>query len=132
MGVLSREQLTELSKKPAKVKLVDVPEFGEAAQVYIRMMTGTELNAYQKSLAIIKPGQTSATPDLADSFAKLAVRTLSDDMGNRLYTDADVAAAGKLPADGLKVVFEESAVFNKIKKGAVEEEVKNSASTQTT
>ena len=131
MGVLSKDDLKAIANRPPKVKLIDVPEFGEGAQVYIRVMSGTDYNAYQKSMAEIKPGQSSAIPNLADTFAKLAVRVLCDEQGGRIYADTDVSYVGKLPADGLQKIFTEGAAFNRLNRGAVSEEIKNSESSQT-
>lgn len=132
MAVFGRDQLNELAKKPAKIKLIDVPEWGEGCQVYIRAMTGTELNSYQASVAAFKPGQSSPTANLDNALAKLAVRVICDDAGTRLYADTDLALVGKLPADGLMRINREANALNRLGPNALADEVKNSESSPTT
>lgn len=92
--MLTRDQIFAAQDIPPPEK-VDVPEWG--GDVYIRVMTGAERNAWDLSTITITGSgkQTKVTPNLKDSRAKLLVLTLCDETGKRLFTDQDVAKSAR-------------------------------------
>lgn len=80
---------------------VDVPWETGGAKVYIRGMTSTEKDAW---IARTMPdgGTFRWTPNLT---AELVVKTLVDEDGERIFTDADAPALGGKGAPALGALF---------------------------
>lgn len=97
---------------------VEVPEW--KGTVYIRVMSGTERDAFEGS--VTKDGKVT----VENIRAKLLVKTLSDETGKRLFTDADLAALGAKSGRVLDRLFAEAKRVNGMTKNDVEELVKNS------
>jgi hypothetical protein len=85
------------------VERVEVPEIADGAYVLVRGLTGTQRDAYEKSMWVQK-GRKSVRAD--NLRAKLIVKCLVDDQGNLQYSDADIAVIGRLRADVLERVFD--------------------------
>lgn len=105
--ILAAEDLTR--------KALEVPEWGGA--VYVRTMCGTERDEWEKSLADVK--------DSANVRARLAVRCLCDEQGNRLFADADAEALGKKSGKILCRVFDLAIELNRLSPADAEELAKN-------
>jgi hypothetical protein len=90
------------------------------APLFVRTMSGAERDTFEASI-LDKTGQT-----LSNIRAKLAVRTLVDENGNRIFTDADAAALGDKSAAELQKVFNVARKLNKLSNDDVDELVKNS------
>ncbi len=96
---LSRHQI--LSATKLKAETVEVPEWG--GSVIVREMTGTERDAWEAE--IVAAGGLQAAGAMKNARAKLAVRTVVDDEGKRLFTDNDIEVVGRLSATALDSVF---------------------------
>lgn len=93
---------------------VDVPEWG--GTVFVREMTGVERDRFEAAHA--------KAPN--DNFrARIAVATLCDDSGKRLFSEADVAALGEASSAALSRVLDAALMVNKFGDKAIEAEVKN-------
>jgi hypothetical protein len=73
------------------VERAEVPEIAVGAYVLVRGLTGTQRDAYEKSMWVQK-GRKSVRSD--NLRAKLIVKCLVDDQGNLQYADADIAVIG--------------------------------------
>lgn len=79
---------------------VEVPEWGGV--VIVRALTGVERDSYEAE--IFGSGQPG-TYNLQNIRAKLAARTMIDEMGVRLFGDSEVAKLGLKSASALDRVF---------------------------
>lgn len=122
--LLGREAI--LAATSLKTEDVEVPEWG--GTVRVRELTGTELDAYQASMRQQK-GKNYVLNE-ANIRAKLVVRSVVGDEGERLFSDQDAAALGKLSAAALDRVFEVAARLSRISDEDVEEMAKNSEADQ--
>lgn len=86
---------------------VEVPEW--SGTVYVRTMSGTDRDAFEASMLDAQPkppdGQ-KPVGNLRNFRARLAVMTVCDDQGNRLFDDGDAAALGRKSSKALDRVFE--------------------------
>lgn len=119
MHSLSKAQILAAADTPPPTP-VDVPEWG--GTVYVRVMSGVERDAFEAS--VITDGQV----DLANARAKLVVRVLCDEHGNRLLDDADLDALGRRSAIALNRVYAVAQRINRLTPDDIEDLVKNSAS----
>lgn len=109
---LSRDQI--LAADDVQTAEVPTPEWG--GTVLVRSLSGTERDAYEQSMTTMRPsldpkknGELEAVPDVANSRAKLVARGCVDEAGNRLFTDADIAALGAKNAAVLDRLFDKIA-----------------------
>lgn len=63
-------------------------------KTFVRVMTGEEKDSYE--FAKYKIMDDELQPDLTNITAKLLVRTLCDENGNRLYADDEVKKVAKI------------------------------------
>lgn len=124
MKVLGRDEI--LGASDIKRELVQVPEWGEDAAVWVRSLTAKERDDYERSMIVYQNGKNK--PDLSQARAKLAAAAICDENGVRLFTDADVKALGDKSASALQRVFEVAQRLSGITGEDVEELVKNSES----
>jgi len=97
---LTRENILQV--KDITTELVEVPEWG--GSVYVRGMTGTERDTFEASIVKLKGKGQSV--DMSNIRAKLAAKSICDESGNLLFTDADIKELGKKSAGALQRVFE--------------------------
>jgi hypothetical protein len=114
---LNREEI--LGKRGGRVEEIKVPEWG--GTVFVREITASERDAFEASSLDKKGGAK-----MVNIRARLAVLTLSDSEGKRLFGDADVAALGELPASAMDRIFEAAMRVNRLTKSDVDELEKNS------
>ena len=101
---------------------VDVPEWG--VTVHVRTLTAAERDAYQASLVKVKKdGSVERAPDNASG--RLAALAISDERGNRLFTDDDAADLGRKSAKALARVTEAAARLSGLTDEAKEQARKN-------
>ncbi len=117
---LSKEQI--LSSKDITTEAVDVPVWG--GEVKVKLMTGLERDAFEQSITETKGGLVKQ--NLANIRAKLVVRTVVDDNGDRVFDDKDAAELGKKSSTAIITVFDVSAKLNGLSGEDVEELAKNS------
>ena len=103
MTLLSKEQLlaaTTAEQLPRET--VDIPELGGA--VIVLGMTGAQRDAWERSLVVGRGKRRDVNTD--NVRAKLAVRCLVNEQGQRLFTDGDAPALGNLRVDVLNRIYE--------------------------
>jgi hypothetical protein len=82
--MLSREAI--LAARDLETVVIEVPEWG--GSVTLRGMSGVDRTHFERS--ILK----NETIDIENVYAKLLVRCIVDEAGNRMFTDADADALG--------------------------------------
>jgi len=103
--------------------VVDVPEWN--GQVRIKMLTGTERDAFEQSiLSTNKSGQ--AKRNLANIRAKLSALSIVNEDGERVFTDAEMFQLGRKSAKALDKVFDACQHLNGFTEDDVEDMAKNS------
>lgn len=121
---LTREQI--LGAEDLETEVVDVPEWG--GQVLVRGMTGTERDAFEASIVEMRGKQSRV--DMRNIRAKLVAKSIVDEEGKLLFSDADVRALGQKSASALDRVFTAAQRVSGISDTDVEELAKNSESDQ--
>jgi len=100
---------------------VYVPEWG--GTVWVRGLTGAERDEFEKGILIERKRGFSV--ELANFRAKLAAMSMVDAQGQRLFSEADVAALGKKSAAALGRVYDAAARLAGLSAEDVEELTKN-------
>ena len=121
MNFLTRD--TVLKTKDLVSEKVEVPEWG--GQVCVRCMTGTERDAFESEAYSFRGKDLHVNRE--NFRARLLVRTLADDKGERLFADSDMAALGGKSGRILDRLFTISMRINGLSREDVEELTKNSA-----
>ena len=85
----------------AAVTPVEVPEWG--GTVYVRVMSGTERDAYEDET--FKLNGKAVELNRKNARARLLVRCIVDEGGARLFGEADADALGAQPADVVDRVY---------------------------
>ena len=101
MDVLTRENILEI--QDIQIELVQIPEWGEDATVYVKGMTGAERDKFESSLVVLRG--KSQTLNMANIRAKLASLTICDENGKRLFGEQDVQVLSQKSASALQRVF---------------------------
>ena len=99
--MITKQQILAATNLP--VEPVDVPEWG--GTVHVRTMSGTERDAFEQTMIALKAGGGKGATDLSNIRARLAVRTLCDPDGTRLFADDDAEALGQTSGRALDRVF---------------------------
>lgn len=105
---LTKEQIRSLAAELPRER-VDVPEWG--GEVYVRVMSGAELDAYEVSCLNAAGEQT-----FDNIRAKLAAFTVCDDAGKLLFDPGDIAWIGRTSCVALDRVWEVATRINKRRK----------------
>lgn len=113
---MTRDEILNLDDR--KIEKVPTPEWGR--DVYVRSFSGTERDSFDQAITG-EDGRVS----YANLRAKLLVRCLCTEAGDRLFTDADADALGRKNAAALDRLFEVAQRLNGLAKGDVEKLVKN-------
>ncbi len=126
-GLLTRQAI--LAASDLKRDFVDVPEWG--GRVIVREMTGTERQTFDGIIADVKQrirgtGANQVREVDVDVHAEkvrvlLCAMTMVDESGERLFSDADVAALGKKSSKALGRVYEMAAKLSGITDESQEE-----------
>ncbi len=119
MGVLTREQILEADDLPRE--LIDVPEWGEGAQVYVATLSSYDKDQFEASILGKNGGQ-----NLVNIRGRLAAATVVDEKGQRLFDDKDASKLGKKSCAALDRVFDVARRLNRMADEDVEELAKNS------
>lgn len=115
MTLLSKDAI--LGAEDLITEDVEVPEWG--GTVRVRMMTGAERDAFEESLSRTK-GKSVKT-NLANLRARLVAKTVVNEQGKRLFTDAEAGVLGQKSAAALDRVFEAARRLN----GMTEQDVED-------
>lgn len=119
---ITKEQL--LAFKGNGPTAVDVPELGDGAKLYLRVMSGTERDAFEAESYRVNGKNVELNRQ--NFRARLLVRCLSDDQGKRMLADNDATALGQLPADLIDRLATIASRVNGMSAKDVEELAKNS------
>jgi hypothetical protein len=84
-----------LAANDTKLVEVDIPEWG--GKVHVRPMTGAERDSYDMEMV--------ATGKPENLRGRMAVRTICDETGKRLFTDADAEMVGSKCASALDRIY---------------------------
>lgn len=101
-----------------KLGEIEIPELG--GKVFLRVISSRERDQLESE---ISSGAKSG--NLTNIRAKLVVRSIADESGKRLFSDADVDAVGEMPAPLVGTLFDACARHNGMTAGAVEDARKN-------
>ena len=123
MALLDKAALLAEAAKPLPIEKVSIPELG--GDVYIRAMSGSERDAWERSLIVGRGKRRDV--DTTNVRAKLVVRVLCDDTGARLMADSDAEALGHLRVDILTKLYEVAQRMSGVTDKDVEELGKDSA-----
>lgn len=110
---LSKEQILGADDKETRV--VKVPEWG--GEVIVRALTSTERDSYESLFVDAEDDPTS----LHNVRAELVARTVVDEDGERLFTDAEAAELAQKNAKATNRIFEVARELSGITEEAVEE-----------
>lgn len=117
--MVSKETILQFKSKPTQT--VDVPEWGGV--IHVRVMSGAERDAYEDETYTLN-GKDVAL-NRRNARARLLVKCISDQDGNRLFTDSDAKTLGEQPADVLDKVYTVALKVNGFTKQDVEDLEKN-------
>lgn len=99
------DKLAILAATDFQKELVEVPEWG--GSVYVRSLMGTERDTFENVIA------REGVDEAADNFrARLSALCMCDEVGKRLFDDADAEALGKKSAKALSRVFDVAMELN--------------------
>lgn len=105
---------------------VEVPEWG--GWLRVRSLSGAERDALEQSMVVQRGNER--TMNLLAFRQKLVSRTVIDDLGKRLFSDADIAELGKKSSAALDKVAGVALRVSKMSQEDVDELTKNSESGQ--
>jgi hypothetical protein len=127
MAVLTRKQIDEAND--LVTRRIPVPEWG--GDVIIRSAMSADQVAYEHSLVAtrIVDDKPQVVSDFTNEQARLVVRCLVDEAGNRLYADEDAPVLGKKNAAVIERLFNAIKDLSKMSAGSVAAAEKNSAAT---
>jgi hypothetical protein len=120
-----------LSTAPARSPKVEAVDTGEWGTMHVRVMSGTERDAYDATLYRDWDEETERWIRPPNLRSHLLVRTICDTKGVRVFTDDDVAKLGEADHRLLTPLYVKSMEINRIGGGAVEEEKKDSGAIPT-
>jgi hypothetical protein len=123
MATLDKAAFLAAAAKPREVEPLEVPALGGI--VYVRAMTGTERDAWERSL-VAQRGK-KFVPQTENVRARLLVRCLCDEQGVLLFALGDADELGKLAASILAPLYEAAQRLNGVSDADVEELGKDSA-----
>jgi hypothetical protein len=107
-----------LSADDIQTKVVDVPEFGEGAQVKVKSLTLQEQLDYEKEI--------QGKKDLGDPIFSIVTKCCVDENNKPLFTKDDVAALKLKSSKGMLKIFTACLEINSLDIGSVEKLAKNS------
>jgi hypothetical protein len=122
MGCLDRDGLLQCKNLP--VERVEIPERG--AYVCVRVMTGAERDHFEILMQRAQRDHDGFFPNIR---ATLAVFTLCDEMGGRLFTTEEIDAVGELDSMLLDRVFDVARRMNRMTREEGADLTKNSVTT---
>lgn len=120
MSILTADAI--LQADDLKRKTVNVPEWG--GDVVVRELTGTERDSYEAQQTVRKGDRVEPNP--IGFRARLVVRALVDENGNRLFKDTDAPKLSEKNGAVLDRLWDEIALLSGLVATAVEDAEKNS------
>lgn len=124
MAALTKDAILAAANAAALAREeVDVPALG--GTVIVREMTGTERDAYEATIMTRRGGGRIVVN--TDNFrARLLVRCIVNESGERLFTDDDAAALGRIGARSIGRLYDVATRLNVITPQDMEELKKSS------
>lgn len=124
--ILTRDEI--LAADDIQSEVVEVPEWG--GSVIVRGLTGTERDAFERTIISNVDGKGPAKSDLRNFRAKLATWSMVNEDGKRLFNQADVIELGQKSAAALQRVFNVAQRLSGLSEEDIEELTKNSEELQ--
>ncbi len=124
MPLLSRDAF--LAASPFPRELVTLPELG--GDVYVQGLAADALDRFEQSRLRQQKGKVRL--DLSNTRARLVSLTVVDELGKRLFAEADIPALGRLPGRILDRVYEVAARLSGIKTEELEDTEKNGSASE--
>lgn len=116
-----------LGRDDLPVEVVTVPEWG--MDVRVRALSGAERDAYEASCLKRMGGKADKVEMTFENIrARLVARSVVDEAGARVFTDADVASLGAKNAAALNRLFEVAQRLSGLRGEDFEELLGNSGS----
>uniref|UniRef100_A0A6M3IYH5 Putative tail assembly chaperone n=1 Tax=viral metagenome TaxID=1070528 RepID=A0A6M3IYH5_9ZZZZ len=122
--MLTRDQILNIDD--TKKELVPVPEWG--GDVWVRNMSGKERDSFEEETFLAKGPDNKQ--NWTNMRARLCVRCIVDEAGNRLFEDKDVDYLGAKNACALDRIFAVAQRLSGIGKKDLEDLTKNSSKGQ--
>lgn len=123
--MLSRDAILEADDLARE--RVAVPEWGKPPDdfVFVRGLTGAERDAFEQSKYVRVPDSDDLELSLKNLRARLAVLSVCDEAGKRLFADDDAALLGGKNAVALARIYEVAARLSGLTVEAREADSKN-------
>jgi hypothetical protein len=115
---LNRDLILESKDLPSEE--VDIPEWG--GSVFVRTMTADERDKFDYRLIESKKNSGGGVDNVS---ALVAVMTVTDRNGNRMFTEADIVPLGRKSSGALARIWKVSQRLNALGPQAEEELAKN-------
>lgn len=121
--MLTREAILRQAEERLPVESVAVPEWG--GDVTVRTITAKERDLFEAGCRRVSKDGT-AVPKLDNLRGRLAALVISDEKGNRLFTDDDASMLGDLSVKSLERVLDAARRLNGMGEDSVEDAGGNS------
>lgn len=119
MGAITRESI--LKSEDLKPEAVQVPEWD--GEVLVRGLMGHERDSFEQSLYVGEDDDRRFDP--SNIRARLLVRCIVDESGDRIFTDADAPALGQRNATALDRCYKVAQRLSGMGNGELDRAAKN-------
>jgi hypothetical protein len=123
LTILNRDAIR--NKKDVQIKRLEIPEWDGV--VYIRSISGRERDDIE---CIFADENQELSEKLRNMRARMAVLSVCDNEGNRLFTLQDMEWLGEKNANALNKIFTEARALSGFSKSDIKELEGNSSSSQ--
>lgn len=121
LPLVNRSDFLGLTKKPRKIKLIEIENFG---RVHVRALTTSERDKLEATF--VKSGKGGRQKvDTVDMRAKTIQAGLINPDGTLMFSVNEIPEIGKLPAIISDQIYDEILKLSRMDRDAVEEEEKN-------
>jgi hypothetical protein len=109
-----RQAFLNAACKTKKVVEVPTPELEDCPSVYVRVLSGKEMDAYDSARFTYEESTQKYVPIESNATARFCAFAMCDQDGKRLFTaeEDDVNELGKLPARILNRIYTAAAKIN--------------------
>lgn len=104
MEALTKAALLAAAEQALPIEPCEIPSLG--LKGFIKALSGAERDAWERSLVRVEGKRI--TPNTDNVRARFLARVFCDESGQRIFTDADAAAIGKLPASVVAPLYEQA------------------------
>ena len=116
--MLTREEILAMGTR-LKTEVVEVPEWGGA--VTVTELTSRERDAWEQSVMEMDLETEEVTSKADNARAKLILRTVIDEEGNRMFRDTDLDMLGNLSGSVMQRLFNVASKLSGLTEDDVEE-----------